>query len=212
MNSSQSDTHTIAVSGVAGSGKTTLVRNLARVLPSASPLFSDTYRSVALWAKRYQQDGLNAAESIEQWFRDGFPADDYWSVPQLVDDIRALQQGQSIHTPEPMWEGGEHHIEPARFILLEDCWAHRSEMRPLVSAFVHIHCPLDIALARRIQRDLRQGENLHALMEQYLDIGHTYSNFVNQSKAHHALILDGTLHMDKITQDALRWIQQTFPS
>lgn len=202
----------IAISGCSGSGKTSLVRALVRNLADASPLFSDTYApaycATSVDFPLYRHLPLSDAERCQKWFDEGFPEDGYASCPQLVQDIQALKSGRSITTPIPAWEGGEHRIEPAKYLFLEDAWAHRSEMRGLVDYFIHISVPLDIALARCIQRQVRQKDDIGRLVDFYLTVAHRNSHAVNQSRPHHHLTLDGMRSTEALAGEVIDWLRK----
>ncbi|MDF3058947.1 MAG: hypothetical protein K0R17_3162 [Rariglobus sp.] len=201
----------IAISGCSGSGKTSLIRALVKKLPGASPLFADTYASdycpSTVDFPLYRYLPLSDAERCQKWFDEGFPEDGYASCPQLVQDIRELKEGRPISTPIPAWEGGEHRIEPGGYLLLEDAWAHRSELRGLVDYFIHIGVPLDIALARCIQRQVRQKDDIGRLVNFYLTVAFKNSRAVNQPRAHHHLTLDGLRPTEALASEVVDWLR-----
>jgi uridine kinase len=203
-----STTLVIAFSGTAGAGKTSLIRALAGSGLDCAPLFSDSYHGVALWLPPYTARGLQGEEAGDAWFAEGCPVDGYTSVPRLVEDLAALKRGVPIVTPAPAPDGGgEQHIQPARYILLEDTWSQRAELRELVDYRVHLRLPLDISLARRLLRDHGQGANLAAILTQYLKVGAAYSRRVDALGDGADLVLDGTRPPDELLKLASDWIR-----
>ncbi len=212
--------HLIAIAGTAGAGKTSLVRGVVASLGDASPLFSDAYRTIEIAGPNYSNLQLNEGQMIAKWFDEGCLADDYASWPLLTEHVRALKAGHAITMPEPMWEspncegvgtaGGEHHIAPAKYIVLEDTWFSRSELDPLVDLSIFIRVPLDIALARRLVRDIQQGDSALPIVQQYLEIGGRYSRRVEQIASLADVVLDGTKPLGELTRDATAEILRHF--
>lgn len=213
-------THIIAFSGVAGSGKTSLVRGVVAALRDASALFCDAYRSIEVAGPNYQQLVLSPRHMIEKWFDEGGVADGYASWPLLTEHVRALKAGLAVTMPEPMWAspgcegvgtaGGEHRVTPAHYIVLEDTWFSRTEMRAMVDLSFFIRVPLDVALARRLVRDIQQGEDILSLARQYLDIGHRYAQRVDELAASADVVLDGTMPLAEVTRQATQAIRDRF--
>lgn len=200
----------IAISGCSGSGKTSLIRALVDTIPEASPLFSDTYSAdycaTTIDFPLYRHLPMSDAERCQKWFDDDCPEDGYASCPQLVQDILSLKSGTPILTPIPAWEGGEQRIAPNRYLFLEDAWAHRSEMHGLVDYFIHISIPLDIALARFIQRQVRQKDDIGRLADFYLDVAFKNNREVNKSREHHHLVLDGMKPTGTLVAEVAEWL------
>lgn len=213
-------THVIAFMGVAGAGKTSLVRGVAARLDDAAAMFADAYRSTAIGWPNDRDTELNDAQKCAKWFRTGCLADDYGSWPLLVEHLGTLKAGLPVVMPEKMWgspgcdgvgtEGGEHHVHPARYVILEDAWALRTESRALIDMSFHVSVPLDVALARRLKRDIRQGERVLPIVRQYLDIGRRYSQALEAAASEADVILDGTRPLDELVGDATQRIRDRF--
>ena len=212
--------YVIALMGIAGAGKTSLVRNIAAELVDASTLFSDAYRSIAIAWPNYKELGLSDSEKLAKWFTEGCRADDYGAWPLLVEHLKTLKAGFPVTMPEKMWaspgcqgvgtEGGEYLVRPARYILFEDAWAMRTEIRPLVDMTVFAQVPLDIGLARRLERDLQQGEKILPILRQYLEIGRQYNMALDRLAARADLVVDGTKPLSNLTINIAKAIRNRF--
>lgn len=169
----------VAVSGVPGSGKTTLVRRVLRLMPNASPLYFDCYQSVATWCPRYNPEGELSRDKqamLQHWLDNGAAADDYVSVPQLTPDLETLIRGERIIMPQPT-HAGEQVVDPAQIILVEDPFGReRSELGPLVDFVVHLEASLDIALGRCVLRASRANVDPYHFIRGYLNRNITQLN------------------------------------
>jgi len=133
----QPPNYIIAVSSVSGGGKTTLVKRTADFL-KATALFFDDYAAVS----KYPSD-------IKKWVEDGADVNE-WKTPQFAQDLAALRNGNSILSPI---DGVN--ILPSEFIVIEEPMGReRAEMASLIDFVVVIDTPLEIALTRRLLRDL----------------------------------------------------------
>src|SRR5690349_812912 len=92
----------IAISGPSGAGKTTLVEKVVALLGDATTLYSDHYKPVARWYP-----------DIRQWVEQGCDPNQFVSIPQLVEDVRALRAGRAVVSPR-----SQQAIAPARYIVL----------------------------------------------------------------------------------------------
>lgn len=141
MPQQKSPSFVIAISGAAGAGKTTLVRRVAELLDDAVALHFDDYKSVAKYPKY--------PEEMPQWIKAGRDLN-AWEIPQLLDDLKALRNGQTISLPADKGK-----IGPARVMVLEEpSGRERAGLRELVDFVVLLDIPLDIALARKVVEEL----------------------------------------------------------
>jgi len=131
----------IAIGGPSGSGKSTVVSRTASLLGDAITLFFDDYASVST----YPND-------VGAWIRDGANPNE-WETPRFARDLIALRQGQPIFPP-----GGAARRESARYIVVEEPFGRaREEMREAIDLAAIIDLPLEVALARRIRRNIQPG-------------------------------------------------------
>jgi uridine kinase len=143
----------IAISGATAVGKTTCVRSVAASLEDAVSLAYDDYAAVSRWHP-----------DILQWIDEGCDPNQFVTIPQLVSDLRSLRAGQAIRLPH-----NQAVVEPARFVVLDEPWGReRQEIRPLIDFVVYLHLPLDVALCRRLLREVSHGANPMEFVEFYL--------------------------------------------
>jgi len=154
----------IAIGGPSGSGKSTVVNRTARLLGDATTLFFDDYAEVS----SYPSD-------FGAWLGDGADPNE-WKTPRFAGDLIALRQGQSILPP-----GGAVRRESARYIVVEEPFGRaRQEMREAIDLVAIIDLPLEVALARRIRRNIRPAiedsaasveclRSLNQFLDAYLD-------------------------------------------
>jgi len=197
--------YVIAVSSVSGGGKTALVKCTADLL-GGTALYFDDYASVS----EYPPD-------IKQWVEEGADVNQ-WQTPQFARDVAALKRGDSIVSPK---DGAR--IRPSEFIVIEEPMGRaRAEMATLIDFVAVIDTPLEIALARRLLRDLgpvsredidkatkeKLAEGviqivtyLEDYLSGYLDAGRLlYIAVQEQAKANCDLVLDGFLPVDELSQ------------
>ena len=209
---SHSPNYIIAVSAVSGGGKTTLVKRTADLLEGTA-LFFDDYASVS----EYPPD-------IKKWVENGADVNE-WKTPQFAQDLTALRRGDSIVSPI---DGAS--ILPSEFIVIEEPMGReRAEMATLIDFVAVIDTPLEIALTRRLLRDLGpiSVENIEKATKKqlaegfvqivtymkdylsgYLDAGRDlYIAVLEQAKENCDLVLDGCLSVDKLAQQLVTTVE-----
>ena len=209
---SHSPNYIIAVSAVSGGGKTTLVKSTADLLEGTA-LFFDDYASVS----EYPPD-------IKKWVEDGADVNE-WKTPQFAQDLAALRRGDSIVSPI---DGAS--ILPSEFIVIEEPMGReRAEMATLIDFVAVIDTPLEIALTRRLLRDLgpislediekatkkQLAEGfvqivtyLKGYLSGYLDAGRDlYIAVQEQAKENCDLVIDGCLSVDELAQQLVTAVE-----
>lgn len=149
----------VGVSGISGSGKTTLVNALSQQL-HATCLFWDNF------------DEISASPSdYVTWFeRHG----DYneFNYQALAEAIFALKKGQSITHPV-----NKEVLSPTQYIIVDaPLGKAHIQTSQHIDFFIHIDIPLDVALARRLRRDI----NHQNLSRQ--DIDNALKYYLTQSR------------------------------
>ena len=183
----------VAVSGISGSGKSSVIRRTMELLGDAASMAFDDYASVSTYP-----------ENLKEWLAQGADVDAF-KTPRLAADLRALRSGASVSLQEDRGD-----VCPAAVILLEEPFGRmRREMAPLIDFAAHLDVPADVLLARRLLR--RLGEERHlgdALydrldrdLRQHLTAGRELDARGTAAIAAAAdVILDGTKSVDEIAE------------
>lgn len=164
----------IAISGVSGSGKTTVTDELKRRLKNCAVLSFDDYDDVCLIGR-----DINDLPTD----RNGY---DDWQVGPIAADIKQLLN------------------EPLDYIILDYPFGRQnSTISPYIDLSVFIDVPLDVALARRLIRDYTdRSTERHEIFVDLKAVGDylkhylkfqipTYQNFIDTQKPYADLVIDG---------------------
>lgn len=196
----------IAISSVSGGGKTSLVIKTAELL-NATMVFFDDYAD----SSQYPKDN-------KKWLEDGADVNE-WKTPQFARDVAALRKGESITAPR---DGRI--IQPSEYIVIEEPMGReRAEMAPHIDFVAVIDIPLEIALARRLIRDMdffdikdidaasrdqlttgfkKLINYVRGYLGSYLRTGRTlYDVIQEQAKASCDLLLDGERPADDLAKE-----------
>ena len=131
----------IAVAGMPGAGKSTLIRNSVQALGDADSLQFDDYTRGSDYP------------DIPQWVAGGCDPNQ-WISPGLAEHLALLKRGLKVHTPNT-----DRVVEPRRFILLEEPFGRgRVALSRYIDMLVTIELPIDVALARRLLRDINSAK------------------------------------------------------
>lgn len=177
----------IAIAGGTGSGKSTVARNVAAELKSASVVFveMDSY---------YHDFSELPAESL---------AEINWDHPNAVDidlmcrDLEMLAKRKPIESPIYDFERHRRSIEtrqilPADVVVIDGILLLTdSRIRDMCDVKVFVDADADIRLIRRIQRDtVERGRTLASIIEQYLSsVQPMHLEFVEPSKRYADVIV-----------------------
>ena len=181
----------IAITGASGSGKTTLVQAAAALLGDAVPFFFDDYAQVS----HYPQ--------VERWLAEGADPN-RWQTPQMAADLRALRRGEVVTNPRT-----QDVVTPASYIVMEEPFGRtRAEMRDLIDFVACIDVPLEVALARRLLRELertadaeRAVSTLKRQLPDYIRyVRRVYAVVNAKAMAACELVLDGTKEPTELAQ------------
>lgn len=195
MNNQEPCPYVVAVSGTSGAGKTALVKAVAEHLGDAVCMHFDDYATVSSYPK-----------DMRAWIEAGAdPA--AWSTPQLGDDLRALRSGLSVDAPR----GGR--IEPAPYVVLEEPFGRaRPDVAGLIDFAVFVDVPLEIALARRLLRDLDgdgprnadgYARRLYGFLSTYVTVYRdAYIEGVRLARESCDLELDGMKPVEELAEEA----------
>lgn len=185
--------YVIAISGFSGAGKSTVIENLLALLGDAVALQIDDYTDDAIYPPAVE------------WIKNGANPDEF-ITPQFVDGVRRLKEGKSIAHPETQTT-----IHPASYILIEEPFGKsRTVFKALIDFHVQIEIPPEIALARRVLRNIERlkqdsnNESLKEFLDWYLRAGRDFFITVRElASKEKDLVLDGALPPEEIAQTIL---------
>ena len=167
----------IAVSAVTAGGKTTAVNAVKEKLPRCTSLHFDDYSFEG------------EVDDFHQWVLDGT---DYnvWNLSPLKADI------------EKIIRSGEYD-----YLLLDYPFAYRNDLiRDYIDCAVFIDTPLDIAMARRILRDMNNAsaDEIREEMNVYLNYARiAYVQMLKDIKPSSDYVIDGVQDLEYITMELL---------
>ena len=164
----------IAIAAVTAGGKTTLVNALKQRLPHSASLHFDDYTFEG------------EVEDFRRWVLDGA---DYnvWNLAPLEEDILRLRRENSCE-----------------ILLLDYPFAYLNDrIAPYIDRAVFLDTPLDVAMARRVLRDMKNAsaDEIRADLENYLKFARiAYLQMLKDVLPSSDVVIDGTLELeDKIT-------------
>lgn len=171
----------ISIAAVSGGGKTTVVKALCNKLEPSKSLYFDDYDF-----KEYPED-------FYQWVKSGA---DYnaWNTEALARDLKCLLK--------------EKHL---KYIFLDYPFAYKNDkIAPYIDYSIFIDTPLDIAMARRIIRDMKD-ESMDLLISNlkvYMDKGRVaYLEMLNSIRPNSDLIVDGSTCVEVIVDTIIKHIE-----
>jgi uridine kinase len=189
------------ISSVSGGGKTAVTQKLVELLKDALTLCFDAYDKTNIHP-----------ENLEAWLIEG---GDYnaWETPVLTRDLQALTSGYHLTSP---LDGSK--VSPAEYVVFDAPLgrAHRDTGR-FIDLMVFIDTPLDVAMARRLLRDMANAETnadeavkrIGVELSSYLNgARQLYVEFQDRIKVQCDLVLDGCLSVDELAGEILARIPQ----
>ncbi len=171
----------IAIAAVTAGGKTTVVNELRKRLPRCTSLHFDDYTFEG------------EVEDFRQWVLDGA---DYnvWNLAPLKADIEEISRSGKYD-----------------FLLLDYPFAYLNSMiRDYIDCAVFIDTPLDIAMARRVLRDMKDAsaDEIRKEMEFYLDFSRiAYVQMLEAVLPSSDYVVDGSKDVESVANDILDIIQ-----
>ena len=196
----------VAVVGASGSGKSQLVSSLtSRVLGASVAVLSidDYYRDLT---------HLSFAERNDI----NFDHPDAIEFERLVDDLASLRSGEEVQTP--VYDFTEHtrstfsqSVPPADIILLEGVLAMSdSATRKLVDYTIFVDTPLELCLARRVERDAVQRGRSEASVRDFWETRAEpmFAQFVAPWRSEADLVVDGSRAIDHELAKVIDWLSE----
>lgn len=187
-------TKIIGISGIGGSGKSTLTHALGKKL-DATILFWDDFDEIS-----------KDPEDYIKWYN---TSKDYseWKYDALAEVLKQLKMKQKIICPATNKE-----LIPTDYIIFDAPLGrkHRATGQYIDYA-IFLNTPLDVALARRILRDFREKSNFNIAeifeeLDSYLSSRPLYVMDYDE-KDEYDFIIDGTLPIDNIVAMILEKLQ-----
>ncbi len=171
----------IAIGAVTAGGKTTFINALKEKLPRAASLHFDDYSF------------KGEVEDFSKWESEG--ADVHvWDLSPLKEDIERIIRS-----------GGYDHL------LLDYPFGYQHRMiRNYLDRCIFIDTPLDIAMARRVLRDMKDSsaDDIRNEMKAYLDYERPiYVRMLKDHLADSDNVIDGSKPLDDIVSEALEIIK-----
>ena len=189
----------VGVGGCSGSGKTSVARELARILSGTHFPLDHYYRDLShLPPEQRSQQDFDDPEMLES--------------DLVAIHIGELAKGQAID--RPLYDFSTHcrvlnqteRIEPGRALVVDGIFAlHYDGLRPLYDLAVYVDTPDDICFTRRLARDVRErGRTPESVATQYAEtVRPMAEKYVRPSAQHAGLVLDGTTSLDWLLEQVL---------
>jgi uridine kinase len=188
----------IGIAGGTASGKTTVARGLVEALgDSASLVLHDRYY-------RSPPDDVDRAT----W---NYDHPDSLETDLLVAHLTQLRQGRTIAMPRYDFRrharaDGVDEV-PARPIVIVEGVLVLAEaaLRACFDRTAFVHAPADLRLIRRMRRDVAErGRTPFDVLDQYLaTVRPMHQRYVEASRVHAELVLDGTRPVSQLVEQAL---------
>jgi uridine kinase len=189
----------VGVGGCSGSGKTSVARELARILSGTHFPLDHYYRDLShLPSEQRGQQDFDDPEMLES--------------DLLARHVGELAKGRSID--RPLYDFSTHcralnrteRIEPGCVLVVDGIFAlHYDGLRPLYDLAIYVDTPDDICFTRRLARDVRErGRTPESVAAQYVaTVRPMAERYVRPSALHAGLVLDGTTSLDWLLEQVL---------
>lgn len=176
----------IGIAGGTGSGKTTLVKRLQRILGNDVVTITHDY-----YYKPNDHLPLEERKKLNYDHPHAFDTD------LLIKDLEQLKSGSSIHRPD--YSFVEHtrkkekvKVNPAKVIIVEGILIFENkQLLDLFDIKVFVDADADIRFIRRLVRDVKERDrNMDSIIDQYLGtVKVMHEQFVEPSKKHADIII-----------------------
>ncbi|RAV21524.1 hypothetical protein [Paenibacillus contaminans] len=182
----------VSISGPSGSGKSSLVKAVEKLLPDACSLHFDDYK-----------ESTKFPEDLTRWLSEGCNPNDF-ITPRLVEDLETLRNQERVN-----------------WVILEEPFGRgRSAMSGLIDFVVCIDIPPEIAFARTIKRaasSVPENVEVSALIksiiefvDQYLSVSRDSYEKVNKNvKKDCNLVVDGTKQVEVLAKEIVTAVQKS---
>lgn len=184
-------TKIIGISGIGGSGKSTLTKALAKKL-NALTLFWDDFDEIS-----------SDPEDYIEWYEKSGNYDE-WKYDSLADVLKQLSLGNSLICPATHKE-----LKPTEYIIFDAPLGRKHHATgQYIDLCVFLNTPLDVALARRLIRDFSgKPDKFLEMMDEldfYVNSSRPLYEMDYKNKLDVELILDGTLPIEQMVETILQ--------
>ena len=177
----------IGIAGGTGSGKTTVVKRIAKVLPAhcAAVVPLDSYYNDTTGMTDEERKAIN------------FDHPDAFDWKLLTEHIKMLKNGQAVEQPTYSYVLSNRlpetiHVEPKPVIILEGIMTlHYKKLRDMMDLKIFVEADPDERLIRNIERDVvSRGRTYQAVMERYTRVlKPMHEQFIEPTKRYADLIV-----------------------
>ena len=181
----------IGVAGASGAGKSRLANELLRRMLQRRSATEIAILNEDCYYRR--RDDL----TLDQRSEINYDHPDAIEHEMLIDHLLRLKSGQAVEVP--VYDYSVHNrseqtttLKPATILILEGILIlHRPELRELLNLKLFVDVPLDICLARRMERDIvERKRSLRSVLDQYHDtVRPMFFEYIYPSKNHADLII-----------------------
>ncbi len=178
-------TYIIGICGGSGSGKTTIVRQIAEIVSDFVFVPQDMYYKSATYVNNQNITGFN------------FDHPDAFDTDLLYEQLSALKSGKAVDMPQYDFvhncrSDNTVHLEPKNIIIYEGIMIYSDKrIRELIDLKIFVDTPSDVRFIRRMKRDIEErGRTVESVTKQYLEVvrpGHI--EFIEPTKAFSDLII-----------------------
>ncbi len=170
----------IAISAVTAGGKTSIVNEIKKQLSNTKSLHFDDY---------------SFEGEVDDFFTWTMQGADYnvWNLTPLIKDIQEIKENSDCE-----------------YLLLDYPFAYcHKELSEYIDCAIFIDTPLDIAMARRILRDMKNatGEEIRQDLKMYIKYARAaYIQMLKDILPSSDYIIDGTKEIEEIADEIIRII------
>ena len=172
----------IAIAAVTAGGKTSAVKSLVEKIPNATSLHFDDYSFEG------------EVEDFYQWVKAGAD-DNVWNLTPLKNDIDKLISSNKYD-----------------YLFLDYPFAYKNDMiKDYLDCAIFIDTPLDIALARRVLRDMKESSSEEILceMENYIKYERVaYLQMLKDILPSSDYVIDGSKDLETIVDEIIDIVQK----
>ena len=177
----------IGIAGGTGSGKTTVVRKIAKALPP--------HCAAVIPLDSYYNDTSNLTPEERSAINFDHPDAFDWKL--LTEHIKKLKNGEAIEQPtysyiESNRQKETIHVEPKPVIIIEGIMTlHYKKLRDMMDLKLYVDTDSDVRLIRNIRRDVvERGRTVEMVLDHYEnDVKPMHEQFIEPTKKFADLII-----------------------